>query len=61
MIKNVNDVIALAMLIVVIPALWILQALNKLALAPEVTGALIAGWTLILQYYFRKAPTNGGS
>lgn len=59
--KNVNDIIALLMLIVVIPALWILQALNKLSLAPEVTGALIAGWTLILQYYFRKAPTNGGS
>jgi len=55
-----NDRLALVLL-VLIPVLWVVQALGKVALPAEVTGALIVTWTLIVQYYFRKAPPNGGS
>lgn len=56
---TINNVLALILLAVVIPGLWVSQALGLLNLAPEVTGALIATWSLIVQYYFRKRP--GGS
>jgi hypothetical protein len=57
--KTFNDRLAL-LLLVVIPVIWIVQGLGKLTLSPEVTGALIVTWTLIIQYYFRKSPPNGG-
>jgi hypothetical protein len=60
-IQNVNDVIALLILIVIIPGLWIGQGLGGLNLPGEVLGALIMGWTLVLQYYFRRKPTEPGS
>lgn len=53
-IKNTNDVLALLLLIVIIPGLWVGQALGALALSGQVEGATIMGWTLVLQYYFRK-------
>lgn len=53
--KSFNDRLALV-LIFLIPALWVLQGWGKVALAPEVVGALIATWTLIIQFYFRKKP-----
>ena len=56
--KTFNDRLALV-LILSIPALWALQGWGKVALAPEVTGALIATWTLVIQYYFRKQPPEG--
>ena len=59
--KSWNDILAL-LLLVVIPLLWGLQGLKVIALAGEVTGALIATWTMVVQYYFRRAPpTNGGA
>lgn len=57
-IRNVNDLIALLILIIVIPALWILQGMGKLSMSGEIIGATIMGWTLVLQYYFRKAPDD---
>lgn len=55
-----NDWLALLVMLA-IPGLWIGQGLGLLALPGEVLGATIAGWTLVLQYYFRKAPpSNGG-
>ena len=57
--QNFNDRLAL-LITLLIPVLWLCQGLNWVNLAPEVTGALIATWTLVIQYYFRKAPANGG-
>ena len=55
--KSFNDRIALV-LIALIPALWIVN--HWLQLPAEVVGATIAGWTLILQFYFRKKPEEPG-
>ena len=40
------------LLIVGVPLLWVSS--NWLALPGEVIGATIGGWTLVIQYYFRK-------
>ena len=53
--KNFNDRLAL-LLIITIPLMWIMHASKSISLPPEVVGALIATWTLVIQYYFRKAP-----
>ncbi|HLC29217.1 MAG TPA: hypothetical protein VJM51_00355 [Dehalococcoidia bacterium] len=53
--RTFNDRLAL-LLLVVIPALWIVDARGWIKLSPEVTGALIMTWGLIVQFYFRKAP-----
>lgn len=39
-------------LIILIPAMWV--ARKWLALPETILGATIMGWTLILQFYFRK-------
>ena len=54
--KNVNDIIALAILILVIPGLWLAIGLGAVQMPGEIIGATIAAWTLVLQYYFRKSP-----
>jgi hypothetical protein len=51
--QNFNDFLCLV-LIFVITFLWVLQGFKILELAPEITGALIVTWTLLVQYYFRK-------
>ena len=53
-ITNVNDLLALLTLIVIIPGLWILQGRSVVTMSGEIIGATIMGWTLVLQYYFRK-------
>ena len=59
--RTFNDRLAL-FLLVVIPALWFLTGYGLIQLAPEVTGALIATWTLVIQFYFRRNPPgNGGT
>ena len=50
-----NDIIALILLLLIIPGIWVAQGLKALVLPGEIIGATIAGWTIILQYYFRKA------
>ena len=50
-----NDIIALILLIPIIPGLWVSVGCDLIKLPGEIIGATIAGWTLILQYYFRKA------
>ena len=50
-----NNKLALV-LVGVIAGLWIVQGLNVITLSSEVVGASIAAFTLIVQYYFRKAP-----
>jgi len=51
---RINDRLAQGVLFGVIPTLWVLAGLALIRLPGEVIGATIAGWTLILQYYFRK-------
>ena len=52
-----NDRLAL-LLLVAIPVLWALSGRGIITLPPEVTGALIVTWTMVVQYYFRRAPPN---
>jgi hypothetical protein len=52
--QNFNDLLALGALIV-IPVLWVLQGKCIITMPSEVTGALIVTWSLIFQFYFRKA------
>jgi len=53
--NSFNNLLALVV-VLIIAALWALQGFNVLSLMGEVTGALIAAFTLIIQYYFRKSP-----
>ena len=54
-----NDRLSL-LLLVGIPGLWLVDSLVK-PIDMQVKGATIAVWTLVAQYYFRKAPPNNGS
>ncbi len=56
MFKTFNDFLAL-ILVLLIVGLWILQGTDIIDAMPEVSGATIATFTLVVQYYFRKAPT----
>lgn len=47
------------LLVLIIPALWVLHAQGIAPLPGEVMGALIATWTLVIQFFFRKAKNNG--
>ncbi len=60
-ITNVNDLLALLVLIVIIPGLWIIQGRGIVTMPGEVIGATIMGWTLVLQYYFRKKKEENGT
>src|SRR4030043_499371 len=53
--QNFNDLLCL-ILVGGIITLWILQGFNTVCLPSEVVGALIATWTLVVQFYFRKTP-----
>lgn len=53
---NFNNLLALLVLIIIIPGLWVVTGLGVISLPGEVIGATIAGWTLVLQFFFRKAP-----
>jgi hypothetical protein len=52
--QNFNDFLCLY-LISLIVALWILAGIHVVELPQEVVGALIVTWTLLVQFYFRKA------
>lgn len=61
MFKRINDLLALLLLTAILPVLWVLHGRGIINLPGEVLGGTIAGYTLILQFYFRKAPNEGGS
>jgi len=61
MIKNFNNLLGLLILVIIIPALWILQGLKLLAMPEAIIGATIMAWGLVLQFYFRKKPPQEGS
>jgi hypothetical protein len=54
MFKRINDLLALLILVFIFPALWIMDGRGIIQLSGEVMGAMIAAFTLIVQYYFRK-------
>ena len=54
LITNVNDLLALLLLVVIIPGLWIAQGRGVVTMPGEIIGTTIAGWMLVLQFYFRK-------
>ena len=57
---KINDILALLLLIIVIPGLWIAEGIGVISLkGTEVIGATIMAWCLVLQYYFRRKPPNG--
>ena len=58
MLKKFRDLLAILLGVVVIPGIWVMQGIGLLALPGEILGATIAGETLIIQFYFRKAPSN---
>jgi hypothetical protein len=60
MIKNFNDLLAI-ILVALIVALWIVQGLKWIDLNEAVSGSLISIFTLIVQYYFRRAPPTNGA
>jgi|GEM_PF-3397772 len=51
--QSFNDFLCV-LLVAVITASWLLAGWGKLELPPEISGAEIVTWTLIIQYYFRK-------
>jgi len=53
MCKDFNDLLAL-ILIVLIPAIWVVDAVTTLEFNGQVIGATILGWGQVLTYYYRK-------
>jgi len=53
MIKNFRNLLAIVLMVLII-VLWVIHGLGILTLQGEVTGASIAVWMLITQFYFRK-------
>jgi hypothetical protein len=57
--QNYNDLLSLMLIVLLIPAMWILQGVKVITAFPaEVNGALILAWGNIIQHYFRKAPSE---
>ena len=52
---NFRNLMALLVMVIIFPAIWILQGLQLVTLPGEVIGATIAIMTLIAQFYWRKA------
>jgi len=53
---KINDILAILVLTIIIPGLWITMGLGLITLGGEITGATIMAWGLVLQYYFRRRP-----
>jgi len=56
MFKNINDLLAFFLMILIIPGFWVAHGYHLINLPGEAIGASIAVWTLVAQYYFRKPP-----
>jgi hypothetical protein len=50
-----NNVLALLLEVIVIPGLWACDGLGLVHIPQAALGASIAVWTLIAQFYYRKA------
>ena len=49
-----RDVLAWFAVLIVIPFFWVSDGLGFINLNDIILGATISGWTLIIQFYFRK-------
>lgn len=58
--KNWNDILAV-WIIIGLPLLLVFVYASVIPLPEIVVGALIGGWTLTCQYYWRKAPPPEGT
>lgn len=58
--QNFNDFLCLIGL-ALITALWILHGKNIVVLDDVVLGATIVTWTLLFNFYFRRAPNKEDS
>lgn len=56
MFKNFRNLLALLVMVIVFPGLWVANGLDVISLPGEVIGVTIAIETLIAQFYFRKKP-----
>lgn len=57
---NYRDILASVLELGVIPALWAMHGYGFLALNEQVIGATIVVWSLVAQFYFRKATSDEG-
>jgi branched-subunit amino acid transport protein len=55
--QNFNDLLSLVGL-AIITALWILHGKQVVSLDDVIIGATIVTWTLLFNFYFRRAPKN---
>ncbi len=55
-----NDILAI-FVIIGLPLLLTFVYAAKIPLPDIVVGAFIGGWTLAVQFYYRKAPPEGGT
>ncbi len=55
--KQFNDQLGL-LVMVLIMVLWAAIGTGRIVIPGEVTGATIAVFTMVAQYYFRKAPPD---
>ena len=55
MIKNIRDLLAILMGVVVFPGLWILEGLSIISVPNGMLVATLPLETMIIQFYFRKA------
>lgn len=58
--QNWNDILAV-WVIIGLPLLLVYVYAAAISLPEIVVGALVAGWSLTCQYYWRKAPPEGGT
>lgn len=53
MIETFNHLLALILMVLIIPGIWVAQGLGTLSMPGEVIGATIIAWGLVLRFYFR--------
>lgn len=58
MMKNFNDLLAIIISVVVFPGLWVAHGAGAINLPSEAMGATVVLETLIIQFYFRRAPNS---
>ncbi len=55
-----NEWLGLIVLLIIL-GIFAYMVVNRLELNTAVTGALVSGFTIVLQFFFRKAQTETGN
>ena len=55
---NFNNILAIALAVVIFPILWIIHGTGSVNLPSEALGATVVLETLIVQFYFRKSKSE---